>query len=79
LVIFDESMNDIFTQMDAFDTLSIYRGLILVLRQWTHVISSGRQFKGHVCGQENGVGDSLGMRLLHVYGIFKLNLSSVFQ
>ena len=29
---------------------------------------SGR-FKGHLCGQENGVGDGLGTRLL--YGYFK--------
>jgi len=28
---------------------------------------SGRWFKGHVCSQENGVGDSLGMRLMNVH------------
>ena len=25
------------------------------------------QLKGHVCGQENGVGDSLGMRLVSIF------------
>ena len=32
---FDERINNIFTQIGAFDTLSLYRVLILALRPWT--------------------------------------------